>query len=46
MKKTRRALRGAVEAASTAAARIGVETIGTAAGSLLKDALKERRRGR
>lgn len=45
-KKTRRALRRAVKAVSTAAAMIAVETIGAAAGSLLKDALKKRRRAR
>ncbi|WP_437805805.1 hypothetical protein [Sorangium sp. So ce1078] len=45
-KKTRRALRRAVKAVSTAAAAIMVETIGAAAGSLLKDALKRRPRAR
>ncbi|XYH92838.1 hypothetical protein ACMHYB_33845 [Sorangium sp. So ce1128] len=45
-KKTRRALRRAVKAVTTAAAMIAVETIGSAAGSLLKDALKKKRRDR
>lgn len=45
-KKTRRALRKAVEAVSAAATMIAVETLGSAAGSLLKDALKKRRRDR
>ncbi|WP_437585294.1 hypothetical protein [Sorangium sp. So ce1000] len=45
-KKTRRALRKAVKAVSTAAAMIAVEAISSAAGSLLKDALKTRRRDR
>ncbi|AUX44237.1 uncharacterized protein SOCE26_057010 [Sorangium cellulosum] len=45
-KKTRRALRRAVKAVSAAAAMIAVETIGSAAGSLLRDALKRKRRDR
>ncbi|WP_437668816.1 hypothetical protein [Sorangium sp. So ce131] len=45
-KKTRRALRRAVKAVSAAAALLAVETIGSAAGSLLKDALKKKRRDR
>ncbi len=45
-KKTRRALRRAVKAVSSAAALIAIETIGAVAGSLLKDAVKKRRRER
>ncbi|WP_437573193.1 hypothetical protein [Sorangium sp. So ce887] len=44
--KTRRALRRAVKAVSTATAAILVEPLGATAGSLLKDALKRRRRAR
>jgi hypothetical protein len=45
-KKTRRALRKAVKTVSRAAALIAIETVGSAAGSLLKDVLKKRTRVR
>ncbi|MGK3961958.1 hypothetical protein WME89_29295 [Sorangium sp. So ce321] len=45
-KKTRRALRKAVKAVSAAAAMLAVETIGSAAGSLLRDAVRKTRKKR